>query len=417
MNNIEKIMNFASQSFEHRKIKNSLKITQVYNLSKLVNYIKNNNIDINEFDIDAYLYMIDNSSEISNMVSMILDLKDYQRYLSYDFFYGLASSYAASHDIELKTEFDEESEDNSVKKIYKRNRDVDSTSDYLSSIGKYKVFLDNEEIEIFKKYNEAKGAEKEKIANEIIEHNLKLVVSVAKRYVGFGLDFDDLIQEGNVGLILAIDKFDVNRGCKFSTYATWWIRQAITRALADDGRTIRIPVHTVENINRMVKIEKELLGTLSREPSIEELAEAMDLPAKTIEQYKLLYADTVSLDAPIKSEDGREDSIIGDYIIDPLSNENNYLYNISREELVKNIINSSLTDQEKYVIIERFGLISGNPRILDSIGKELGVTRERIRQVEGRALKKLRMLPAFKSYDVNDFTPSYDPYLTKAKKI
>ena len=411
---IQRLIKFSEEHLVNDSKENEA-LTQTRNLAKLLNYIVTNGVNIDNFDLDDYLELLSNSNAINNMMGTVLTEVDYQNFLSNDFFYGLASSYATNNGIELIDNYDDET--SLEPKGYKRNKDIDSTSDYLKNIGQFKVLTDEEEKDLFKRYAEAKPNQKEAIAQEIIERNLKLVVSIAKRYVGFGLELDDLIQEGNIGLMTAIDKFDYTRGNKFSTYATWWIRQAVTRSLADLGRVIRLPVHTLENVNKVKKVERLLRYSLGRDPSNEEIGKELQMTAKTVEYYKSVSADVVSLDAPVKSDSGDESTTIADYVIDSKFNDTYFLYNYSRDELIKNILKSNLTDQEKYVIIERFGLVSGNPRILESIGNELHVTRERIRQVESRALNKLRVMPAFRSYDVNDFSPKiYDPYLTKAKK-
>ena len=241
----------------------------------------------------------------------------------------------------------------------------------------------SEEIRVLKNQIIKSQRAKEKLA----ETNLRLVVSIAKKYVGRGMNFLDLIQEGNMGLMKAVDKYDYNRGFKFSTYATWWIRQAITRAIADQARTIRIPVHMVETINKLVRIQRQLVQDLGRDPSNEEIAEAMGIEVDKVSEIRKIAQEPVSLETPIGEED---DSHLGDFIeddsaIDPGEAAN---YSMLREQL--NEVLSCLGAREKRVLQLRFGLIDGTPRTLEEVGKEFDVTRERIRQIEAKALRKLK---------------------------
>ena len=266
--------------------------------------------------------------------------------------------------------------------------DISSTTQdpvkmYLKDIGKVPLLSAEEEIELAKKMEAGDEMAKKKLA----ESNLRLVVSIAKRYVGRGMLFLDLIQEGNLGLLKAVEKFDYRKGYKFSTYATWWIRQAITRAIADQARTIRIPVHMVETINKVTRVSRELLQKLGREPLPEEVGEVRGLPKERVQEIMKIAQEPVSLETPIGEE---EDSHLGDFIQDesiptPVEATNQTLLHEQLDEVV-----STLTEREQRVIKLRFGWDDGRPRTLEEVGKEFNVTRERIRQIEAKALRKLR---------------------------
>ncbi len=254
---------------------------------------------------------------------------------------------------------------------------------YLKEIGKVSLLSADEEIELAKRMENGDEAAKKRLA----EANLRLVVSIAKRYVGRGMLFLDLIQEGNLGLIKAVEKFDYRKGYKFSTYATWWIRQAITRAIADQARTIRIPVHMVETINKLIRVSRQLLQELGREPTPEEIAEEMDMPVERVREILKISQEPVSLETPIGEE---EDSHLGDFIQDdnvPVPADA-AAFTLLKEQLVE--VLSTLTDREQKVLRLRFGLDDGRARTLEEVGKEFNVTRERIRQIEAKALRKLR---------------------------
>lgn len=254
---------------------------------------------------------------------------------------------------------------------------------YLKEIGKVPLLTAEEEIELAQRMEE--GDEDAK--NRLAEANLRLVVSIAKRYVGRGMLFLDLIQEGNLGLIKAVEKFDYTKGYKFSTYATWWIRQAITRAIADQARTIRIPVHMVETINKLIRVSRQLLQELGREPSPEEIAEQMNMPVERVREILKISQEPVSLETPIGEE---EDSHLGDFIQDenvPVPAEA-AAFSLLKEQLGE--VLDTLTDREQKVLRLRFGLDDGRARTLEEVGKEFSVTRERIRQIEAKALRKLR---------------------------
>ena len=254
---------------------------------------------------------------------------------------------------------------------------------YLKEIGKVSLLTADEEIELAKRMEQGDEEAKKRLA----EANLRLVVSIAKRYVGRGMLFLDLIQEGNLGLIKAVEKFDYRKGYKFSTYATWWIRQAITRAIADQARTIRIPVHMVETINKLIRVSRQLLQELGREPTPEEIAEEMKMPVDRVREILKISQEPVSLETPIGEE---EDSHLGDFIQDDIVPvpADAAAFTLLKEQLIE--VLGTLTEREQKVLRLRFGLDDGRARTLEEVGKEFNVTRERIRQIEAKALRKLR---------------------------
>lgn len=259
----------------------------------------------------------------------------------------------------------------------------DPVKQYLKEIGNFPLLSVQEEVELAKRIAVNDDTAKQQLA----ESNLRLVVSIAKRYVGRGLSFLDLIQEGNLGLIKAVDKFDYNKGYKFSTYATWWIRQAITRSIADQSRTIRIPVHMSEVINKTYRVSRTLMQELGREPSEQELADEMGLTLEKIREILKVSADPISLDTPIGEED---DSHLGDFIKDDtiIGPEDAASYAVLQDQIAKLL--DTLTEREQRVLVLRFGLKDGRSRTLEEVGREFNVTRERIRQIEAKALRKLR---------------------------
>ncbi len=295
-----------------------------------------------------------------------------------------------SEKVEVVEDMDKELEDIEVSKEELEDLSVpeginidDHVKMYLKEIGRVNLLSAEEEMELAEKMSKGDEEAKKKLA----EANLRLVVSIAKRYVGRGMMFLDLIQEGNLGLIRAVDKFDYTKGYKFSTYATWWIRQAITRAIADQARTIRIPVHMVETINKLVRVSRQLVQELGREPTPEELAKGLNMSVEKVREISKISQEPVSLETPIGEE---EDSHLGDFIPDddaPAPSEA-ASYVLLKEQLVD--VLQTLTPREAKVLKLRFGLIDGRQRTLEEVGKEFNVTRERIRQIEAKALRKLR---------------------------
>lgn len=299
--------------------------------------------------------------------------------------------YAEFEDLDVNILKDEDQEEKKIKVEDKKKKESpvrsgnvdDPVRMYLKEIGKIPLLEADEEVEIAKRMEEGDELAK----RELAEANLRLVVSIAKRYVGRGMSFLDLIQEGNLGLMKAVDKFDYKKGFKFSTYATWWIRQAITRAIADQARTIRIPVHMVETINKLVRVQRQLVQDLGRDPQPEEIAEEMGITVEKVREIQKIAQEPVSLETPIGEE---EDSHLGDFIPDDdiLSPQEAATFTLLKEQLGD--VLTTLTEREKQVLTLRFGLEDGRARTLEEVGREFDVTRERIRQIEAKALRKLR---------------------------
>ncbi len=293
-----------------------------------------------------------------------------------------------SDDDLLETEIEDNEEDTgailNMDELEKNTNIDDHVRMYLKEIGKIELLSADQEKDLAKRMQDGD----EYARQQLIEANLRLVISIAKRYVGRGMLFLDLIQEGNLGLIKAVEKFDYTRNFKFSTYATWWIRQAITRSIADQARTIRIPVHMVETINKLLRIQRQKLQELGRDATIEELAEEMELPEEKIREIMKISQEPISLEKPIGEE---EDSHLGDFISDTQNAEPaDAAASILLNEQIREVLENDLSERERRVLILRFGLEDGRARTLEEVGKEFEVTRERIRQIEAKALRKLR---------------------------
>jgi len=332
---------------------NSESIEQIYS------YLENKGIEINENTSDDLNIDIDNIDNISDEDSLLLDDDD---------------------------EFDKDSEEDidlSAIDLLEGVGTEDPVRMYLKEIGTVPLLTANEELELAKRKQDGDEYAKQRL----IEANLRLVVSIAKRYTGRGMSFLDLVQEGNLGLIKGVEKFDYTKGFKLSTYATWWIRQSVTRALADQARTIRVPVHMVETINKMSKMQRKLTLELGYEPSVTELANALDMTEEKVMEIMQIAREPASLETPIGEED---DSNLGDFVADSnvLTPEGNVESVMLREHI--DTLLGDLKERERQVIVLRFGLEDGHPRTLEEVGKEFKVTRERIRQIEAKALRKLR---------------------------
>ena len=375
-------------------------------LEELYKELKNNDIEIKSDD-ESGSEGKEKTTNIKSVINELVEIGKKQGFLTYEVIAKKTSNleldannldelYNAlnENNIEIRSEDESDSDANlleddpefNIEHIVNESKDMsvnDNVRMYLKEIGKISLLSLDEEQELSKRI--ASGDEEAK--KILAESNLRLVVSIAKRYVGRGLLFLDLIQEGNIGLMKAVDKFDYDKGFKFSTYATWWIRQAITRALADQARTIRVPVHMVETINKLARVERQMALDLNREPTDSELAKKMNLPLDKIVEIRRISQDPVSLETPIGEED---DSRLGDFLADErtMGPEEYTDYTMLKEEL-KEVL-ETLTKREEEVLELRFGLYDGTCHTLEEVGKKFGVTRERIRQIEAKALRKLR---------------------------
>lgn len=348
--------------------------------SEIVNIAKKQKGIIDEYKVNA---LIDELGLDTKQIDKL-----YEKIEAYNIVILSAPEDDGEQDEELLLDDDDEDKDDSISIaknpiLSSSTKTDDPVHLYLKEIGNYPLLTMDEEVKLAKRIENGDEDAKRALA----ESNLRLVVSIAKRYVGRGLSFLDLIQEGNLGLIKAVEKFDYTKGFKFSTYATWWIRQAITRSIADQSRTIRIPVHMSEIINKTYRVSRSLLQELGREPTEQELADELDMPVEKVLEVLKISSDPISLDIPIGEE---EDSRLGDFIKDDniIGPEEAASYSMLRDQISKLL--DTLTEREQRVLVLRFGLQDGRTRTLEEVGKEFNVTRERIRQIEAKALRKLR---------------------------
>ena len=389
---VERICNFANKNFKEGKSK-----AQTLNLIKLLQFIGPSTV-LNNDDIE---YLITNNKNINEMVREILNLSDYNEYLENDIFLSLAVHYSSMYGVNLRMPVDytddtEEDYDNTY-------MELDSVRQYMCE-AKHSLYKDEEEIAAFTRLKNGDETAK----NDIIKHNLRLVISIAKRYVDNGLDFLDLIQEGNLGLAKAVDKYDLSKGCKFSTYATWWIRQSITRGIADQGRTIRIPVNVCEDINRVRRFITSYMQEHNGEkPTKEQISNDLEMPMDRV-QYAIDFQELKHLNEPVRTDDESDAGELGDFIAD--RSVEDPAKRVFLQEFRDAFYDSNLLPREKDVIALRFGLVDGVPRTLEEVGAHLHLTRERIRQIEAKALRKLRRNTIIKS-----FNPSESPSILQRK--
>lgn len=403
MKNIENVISFINNNFKEGNI-----LTHTRNLSDLMKYLKSESISIESINFEDYSKIFNNCPVINDMVGVILGDNSRDSYLNNEFFNTLAILYCDINGIDF-TKFD--TNDNNYADTFVHSNDIDLMKVYLNDIGSYKLLNKEEIANLFKQYKDGN----EEAKNIIASHNLRLVVSIAKKYNGKGIELPDLIQEGSLGLMKAIEKYKPNLGYQFSTYATWWIRQSITRAIANDSRTIRIPVHSHELLNKIRRYQSEYSQMHHCFPSVEELCKEFNVTERTLRDL-LSSQDLVSLNTYTNDEEGKQDTELGEFLIDPRFSMEEAERNMYAREIHDLIDNSSLKDREKDVVYKRFGLKTGETMTLEEISNDFNLTRERIRQIEKLALRKLKVV--LKDYDPYDFVSneSNTPYFQKGLK-
>jgi len=368
------ILAFIDSNFESGNTK-----IQISNLKKLVKYINDNELGLISFKNMALL--IEKSQKLNTMLANIISLNEYSELLRDENISLLASIYASMHGIELKDDIDLDFAEKSTENV-----DEDDFKYYLNDIIQYKLLTAKEEVELFKRIKNGD----EEARQTVINSNLRLVVSIAKKYTSSSLNILDLIQDGNLGLMRAIEKYDYTKGYKFSTYATWWIRQGITRGIAEKARVIRIPVYQYEIHNKMLRYNTEFQKLYGTEPTVDEIAEGLNLKKEAIETTMKIQ-EPLSLNYTYADSEEEEDGEFADVVYDNLPFEDRIIQKLSNQDLKRFIIDTDrLTEKEKLVTLYRYGFVDGRPWKLDEIGQKYNLSRERIRQIETTALKKLR---------------------------
>ena len=404
---------------------------QVKNFENLNTYFRKNKINVNKMNYADFVKIYNGTDKISDMIKTMLSLENYKVFLENKMFYSFSYIYCDKNNIPVesleKDDYEFELEeltqtyfnsdvDKQLENHFTGNRKNDPATLFIKELGRYGIFTAEQEAEAFNQLDRAKKLKDspqkqallEDIKNNILEHNLRLVVSIAKKYTNRGVSFEDLIQEGTIGLVKAIEMFDVELDYKFSTYAYWWIKQNITRAIADQGRTIRIPVHAVDTLNKIRNINGKYIQKYNREATVKELAKELDKPEYAIRELLQNTQEIISFNVEVNPEEGSDLELI-DFVPDKKVTEATLNYNINKETLYGIFNDCGLTDREKYVLIHRYGLYNSDIKTLEQLGKEFNLTRERIRQIEVAALKKLRKpknKSRFEIFNLSDFPKS-----------